>query len=201
MGEMRLFVAVNLPAEIRDRLAAVQDRLRRAQADVSWVRAENLHITLKFLGETEEKRLDRIRDVLAEVARAYAPFSLQVTGAGSFGGRVPRVVWAGVSEGADLLTRLAWQVESALSRVGFPKEKRSLTAHLTLGRVRSPRNVEALLMALREFQTDSFGTAMVRQFDLMRSELRPSGSVYTMLEGFILSQPDARPGREGGHAG
>ena len=198
---MRLFVAVNLPPDVRERLGAVQDRLRRAQADVSWVRVENLHVTLKFLGETEEKRLDRIRDVLAEVARAGAPFPLRVTGVGSFGGRVPRVVWAGVSEGADCLTRLARQVESALSRVGFPKENRSFTAHLTLGRVRSPRNAEALLMALQEFQTDSFGMTTVRQFDLMRSELRPGGSVYTVLSGFILGQPDARPCGEECHAG
>ncbi|MBI2164648.1 MAG: RNA 2',3'-cyclic phosphodiesterase, partial [candidate division NC10 bacterium] len=70
---MRLFVAVNLPSEVRERLAAVQDRLRRAQADVSWVRAENIHVTLKFLGDVEAKRLERIRPALAGVARAGAP--------------------------------------------------------------------------------------------------------------------------------
>jgi len=198
---MRLFVALDLPLDVRERLAAVQDRLRRTHADVSWVRVENLHITLKFLGETEEKRLDQIRDVLAEVARACAPFPLQVTGVGSFGGRTPRVVWAGVSEGADHLTRLAGQVESALARVGFPKEKRSFSAHLTLGRVRSPKNAEALLAALHEFRAEKFGTLAATEFQLMQSELRPTGSVYTMLERFPLKAREGEEKSEDRHAG
>jgi len=183
---MRLFVAVNLPSEIRERLAAVQDSLRRAQAEVSWVRAENIHVTLKFLGETEEKRLERIRPALDEVANAGAPFSMELSGVGSFGGRIPRVVWVGVGDGAEPLIQLAGRVEAALARVGFPKERRGLTAHLTLGRVRSPKNAEALLASLQEFRAEKFGTVAATQFELMQSELRPTGSVYTVLEKFPL---------------
>ncbi len=188
---MRLFVAVSLPSEIRNRLAAVQDQLRRAQADVSWVRAENVHVTLKFLGEVEEKRLDKIRPALTDVARAAAPFSMEVAGLGSFGGRNPRVVWVGVGEGAEQLVQLAGQVEGALGRVGFPKERRGFTAHLTLGRVRSSRNTEALLAALQESQAERFGTVTATQFELMQSELRPSGSVYTVLDRFPLGEASA----------
>jgi 2'-5' RNA ligase len=183
---MRLFVAMNLPSEIRDRMAAVQDRLRRAQADVSWVRAENIHVTLKFLGETEPKRLQRVRPALAEVARAGASFSMQVSGVGSFGGRIPRVVWVAVGDGAETLTQLAASIEVALGRVGFPKERRGFTAHLTVGRVRSPRNTEALVAALQEFHAEKFGTFSATEFELMQSELHPSGSVYTVLEKFPL---------------
>jgi len=183
---MRLFVALNLPSEIRDRLAAAQDRLRRVQADVSWVRAENIHVTLKFLGETEEKRLERIRPALHEVARAGAPFSMGIAGVGSFGGRVPRVVWVGVGDGAEPLVGLAGRIETALARLGFPKERRGFTAHLTLGRVRSGRNAEALLAGLQEVQAEQFGTLAAAAFELMQSELRPSGSVYTVLERFPL---------------
>ena len=179
---MRLFVAVNLPGEIRERLATVQDRLRDVQADVSWVRPENLHVTLKFLGETEEKRLPSIRLALAEVSRAVSPFSMEVAGVGSFGGRVPRVVWVGVREGAQPLVDLARQVENALARLGIPKEKREFTAHLTLGRVRSPRNAQGLLARLQEVRGEEFGTIAARAFELMQSELRPSGSIYTVLE-------------------
>jgi 2'-5' RNA ligase len=179
---MRLFVAVNLPAQIRERLAAEQDRLRRAQADVSWVRAENIHVTLKFLGETEEKRLDRIRPALLEVARGSVPFRIQVSGLGSFGGRVPRVVWVGVQEGAEPLSRLAKDVEAAMARLGFPKERRGFSAHITLGRVRSARNAEALLTALAQAETGPLGSVEVNQFELMQSELRPTGSVYTVLD-------------------
>ncbi len=184
---MRLFVAINLPAEIRERLAAEQDRLRRAQADVSWVRAENIHVTLKFLGETEEKRLDRIRPALLEVARGSAPFRIQVSGLGSFGGRVPRVVWVGVQEGAEPLSRLAKDVEAAMARLGFPKEKRGFSAHITLGRVRSAKNAEALLTALAQAETGPLGSVEVNQVELMQSELRPTGSVYTVLDRYPFS--------------
>jgi 2'-5' RNA ligase len=185
---MRLFIAVNLPSEVRERLAAEQDRLRRAQADVSWVRAENIHVTLKFLGETEEKRLERIRPALREVARSGAPFSIQVSGLGSFGGRIPRVVWVGLQEGAEPLSRLAKDIEAALARLGFPRERRGFTAHITLGRVRSAKNVGALLTALAQTETGPFGSVEVNQFELMRSELRPTGSVYTVLDRFPLAQ-------------
>jgi 2'-5' RNA ligase len=183
---MRLFVAVNLPSEVRGRLAAEQDRLRRAQADVSWVRPENIHVTLKFLGETDEKRLDRIRPALFEVARASASFRIRVSGLGSFGGRIPRVVWVGVQEGAEPLSRLAQAVEAAMARLGFPKERRGFTAHITLGRVRSARNAEALLAALAQPETGPPGSVEVNQFELMQSELRPTGSVYTVLDRFPL---------------
>jgi 2'-5' RNA ligase len=189
---MRLFVAVSLPPEVRERLAAVQDRLRRTQADVSWVRAENIHVTLKFLGETEEKRLERIRPALDEVARAGEPFPMEVAGVGSFGGRIPRVVWVGVGEGAERLTQLAGRIEKALGRVGFPTERRGFTAHLTLGRVRSPRNAEALLAALQEFHAEGFGSVMTTEFELMRSDLKPTGSVYTVLERFPLGPQASR---------
>jgi 2'-5' RNA ligase len=183
---MRLFVAVHLPDELRERLATVQDRLRRAQADVSWVKPGNLHITLKFLGETEPRQLDRIRSALADAAQGAAAFAAEVAGIGTFGGRTPRVVWVGIRGGATPLVALARVVEDALAGVGIAKEKRGFTAHFTLGRVRSTRNLEVLLAALRAEPLDAFGTARVDQFSLMESELNPSGSIYTMRERFSL---------------
>jgi 2'-5' RNA ligase len=183
---MRLFVAVHLSEEIRARLATLQDRLRRAQADVSWVKPGNLHITLKFLGETEPRRLDRIRPALADAAQGTAGFTAEVAGVGTFGGRIPRVVWVGVRDGATPLVALARAVEDALAGVGIAKEKRGFTAHFTLGRVRSPRNLEALLAALRAEPAEGFGTVRVDQFSLIESELNPSGSIYTVRDRFSL---------------
>jgi 2'-5' RNA ligase len=183
---MRLFVAVHLPEEIRERLATVQNRLRRAQADVSWVKPGNLHITLKFLGETESGQLDRIRSALADAAQGIAAFAAEVTEVGTFGGRMPRVVWAGVRDGATSIAALARAVENALAGVGVAREKRDFTAHFTLGRIRSPRNLEALLAALRAEPADGFGTVRVEQFALMESELNPSGSIYTVRDWFPL---------------
>jgi len=194
---MRVFVAVSLPDELRGRLGEIQERLRRAQADVSWVKPGNLHITLKFLGEVEPKRLDRIRSALAEVACTVSPFTLSVAGLGTFGGRIPRVVWVGAREGADALTDLAMGVEAALSRVGFPREKRGFTAHFTLGRVRSPRNVDALLAAIRAEEAEGLGSVMVNQCILMQSELHPSGSTYTAVDRFALGTTAKGDGGQG----
>ena len=199
---MRLFVALNLSPEMRERLAALQDRLRCHQADVSWVRAENIHVTLKFLGETEEKRLPRVRAALAEAAQGQAAFSLEVEGVGSFGGRVPRVIWVGVERGAEPLVRLAGRIESVLAQVGFPKERRGFSPHLSLGRVRSPRNAEALLAGLLEARAERFGTVRASSFELMQSEFRPSGSVYTVVDRFPLAAENDRGDGQGApHAG
>jgi 2'-5' RNA ligase len=183
---MRLFVAVHLPTEVRERLAQAQDRLRGARADVSWVKPANLHLTLKFLGEIEPKRVERVCAVLAEAAAGANCFGITVSALGSFGGRVPRVVWAGIEEGAEPLGTLARAVENGLARLGFPKEKRGFAAHLTLGRVRSATNADALQALLRDAASDRFGEAPVDRFFLMQSELNPSGSIYTVRQEFFF---------------
>ncbi len=183
---MRLFLAVQLPAQVQERLGRVQDRLRDARADVSWVKPANLHITLKFLGEIEPKRLERLQPVLAETASRAAPFVVAIGGVGTFGGRVPRVVWAGIGNGAEPLGSLARAIEGGLARVGFPKEKRAFSAHLTLGRVRSATNLPHLTAVLRETAAEHFGEAPVDRFALMQSELHPSGSIYAVLREFSL---------------
>ena len=183
---MRLFVAIELPPDVQEGLARAQDRLRGAGADVSWVKPTNIHITLKFLGETDPQRLERIGPVLAQAARTVAPFSATVAAIGTFGGRVPRVVWAGVQDGATSLGHLAHAVDDGLVALGFSREKRDFAAHVTLGRVRSPRNVHALLAAVRAEPLDAVGRLWVDRFALMQSELHPSGSIYTDLERFLL---------------
>jgi 2'-5' RNA ligase len=183
---LRLFIAVALPDEVRERLARSQEALRAAQADVSWVKPDNLHLTVKFLGDTERRSLARIQPALQAVAGELAPFSLTLCGLGAFGGRVPRVVWAGVTDGAQPLTALAARVDAALGRVGVPKEKRGFSAHATLGRVRSPRSADALAAAVAAGGAVSFGSVTVRDFVLMQSRLDPQGSVYTVLERYAL---------------
>jgi len=114
------------------------------------------------------------------------PFPCELRGLGSFGGRLPRVVWVGVERGAEPLTRLAEQIEAGMAGLGFSREKRGFTAHLTLGRVRSPRNAERLVSALAEWRREGFGDVTVAQFVLMESQLDPRGSIYTVLQSFPL---------------
>jgi RNA 2',3'-cyclic 3'-phosphodiesterase len=193
---MRLFVAVTLPDAVQEGLGGVQERLRRAQADVSWVRQRNLHATLKFLGEVEAVRLERLRAALAVAAGVTAPFEAVLAGVGTFGGRVPRVVWVGVRDGAEALTALAARVETSLARLGVPRERRGFSAHLTLGRVRSPRNLEALLAAVRDEAETPLGRVTVGAIALVQSELDPAGSIYTELDRFALGGVDGE--RDGG---
>ncbi|MBI4537817.1 MAG: RNA 2',3'-cyclic phosphodiesterase [candidate division NC10 bacterium] len=183
---MRLFVAVHLPEEIRERLAAVQDRLRAVRADVSWVRPGNIHLTLKFLGEVEPARQEGIRAALREVARGSEPCEAAVAGVGSFGGRIPRVIWAGITGGAEALGKLAGRVDAAMAGVGFSREKRPFAPHLTLGRVRSPRKAAELLAALRAEAQADLGATRVTAIFLMESQLNPQGSIYTVVERFLL---------------
>jgi 2'-5' RNA ligase len=190
---LRLFIAVTLPDDVRERLARSQEALRAAQADVSWVKPDNLHLTVKFLGDTDRRSLARIQPALQAVAGQLGPFGLALCGLGAFGGRVPRVVWVGVSEGAAPLADLAERVDAALGRVGVPRDKRGFSAHATLGRVRSARNADALVTAVSAAGAEPFGSVAVRDFVLMQSQLNPQGSVYTVLERFRLGA-EAPPG-------
>ena len=127
------------------------------------------------------KPLSYVRATCAKVA----PLKLRAERIGCFPDlRFPRVVWVGAQAGSAQLTELARRMEDGLGRVGFPKEKRGFTAHFTLGRVRSPRNIESLLAALREETAEGFGTAPVGWFSLIQSELNPSGSIYTEMGRF-----------------
>jgi PncC family amidohydrolase len=167
-GGMRLFVAVHLSQEIRDGLASLQDRLRRAQADVSWVKPANLHITLKFLGETEPKRLESIGSELTEAARSAAPFSLAVAG-GYVRWPHPRVVWAGGGGGAPAEALPACR---KLARLGFPKERRRFWPISPWG---------------------GFGLRDARSCG--RDPHEPTAAGDRLREGFVLAQASSTRGR------
>lgn len=174
-----------MPDDLRSRLALEIDGLRRHTSGVSWVAAENLHITLKFLGSVDESRLAEIGDALRRVASVPA-FDVAVGGLGAFPTPArPRVIWAGTAA-APAFARLAEDADRALVALGFPAEARGFTPHVTLGRVREPRGDAALAAALAAAATRPFGTLRVWRVSLMRSELSPRGPRYTELAGIAL---------------
>jgi 2'-5' RNA ligase len=179
---MRLFIAINIPDEVKEGIAGVQKRLKSAPADVHWVRTDRLHLTLKFLGETDEARLD---DLAAAVARSCAglkPFRVSVGGVGAFPApERPRVVWLGIREGAPELTAIAGRLDEELAPLGYEKERRPFTAHLTLGRVRSRRNLADLTKKMASLADAAAGAFEVTGVDVMRSILHPSGAEYQCL--------------------
>ena len=186
----RLFVAVELPDEIRAALAALQDELRRHVPEgLRWVRQEGIHLTLKFLGETPAERLPAIQQALEQAAGASRPHALSLGGLGTFGsGSRPQVLWIALDGDVDATSALQQQVEGGLEPLGYSRERRPFAPHLTLARVRpeSARAVAAPLGGALEAVRPPRGEMQVRELALMRSFLRPGGAVYRAVATFPL---------------
>ena len=156
---------------------------------MSWVAAENLHVTLKFLGGIDEAGVPPVIDALGAAVRRHARFAIEVGGLGAFpSASRARVLWAGVVGGDGALRALAATVETALAALGFPREERPFSPHITLGRVREPRRAPELADGLTAGATRRFGRVDVAQVTLMRSDLSSRGARYTPLAGLPLSR-------------
>ena len=181
---LRCFVAVELSPEVREAVARAQTAVRAAAptADVRWANPAGLHLTLEFLGGVEETRVPAVVEALAGAVEASAPLALVAAGLGGFpSARRPRVVWAGIAEGAEGLRRLAAAVEGALAPLGFPPEARPFSGHVTIGRVRSPRGLDRLAGAIAAAAEISFGSWTATDVVLYRSHLRRTGAVYEAM--------------------
>lgn len=182
---MRTFIAIDLPSEIRRKIAQLQDLLKPTTTQVRWTRPEGLHLTLKFIGEIPPNKAEEATSRLASI-RVPAPLSIAVRGAGYFpNARSPRVIWVGVEGGPDL-PALAAQVEEVLGPLGIPKENRAFSAHLTLGRVKVPDKIPVLQEVLRRQEPLEFGSFSANEFFLYESQLSPGGSVYRKMARFAL---------------
>jgi 2'-5' RNA ligase len=186
MESVRSFIAIELSPDILRQVARLQERVKADMIPglVRWTRPEGIHLTLKFLGDVQADRLAAIAETLQTACASYLPFSLSIDGMGVFPNpRRPRVVWIGVDEPTGTLNRLQRDVDRAIAPLGFPSERRPFSPHLTLGRVkrgRSPAELEALGQYASRARV-RVGEMVVHAVHLMRSDLRPSGAVYTEL--------------------
>jgi 2'-5' RNA ligase len=183
MARLRTFLAVDLGKAIRDRCVALQETLLRGGADVKWVEPDNLHVTLLFLGEVEDRDVAALCRAVADVCGRYAPFRASIEAVGCFPNpRRPRVVWVGVGEGAAELVALHDDLEGPLMDLGcYRREERRYTPHVTLGRVRGDRPAAGLAAALARQANWQGGVTEVREVRVLSSELTPQGPVYTLL--------------------
>jgi len=178
---VRLFAAVNLPDRDKAQLAQILDELRNESADVRWVSADSLHLTLKFLGEVADGDVDSVRTALARAAGTIPVFQMTVRGFGTFPAKTrARVFWIGV-EGPAELYQLRESVEREIAPLGFPTEKRSFQAHITLGRVRANGRVDSTTVDRMARHVGYNAVTTVRSADLMRSYLSPHGARYELL--------------------
>jgi 2'-5' RNA ligase len=183
MPRVRTFIALDPGPAIRDRMITLQKELARAGADVKWVEPDNLHITLLFLGEVEDRDLVSVCQAVTETAETRGAFEVSIEGAGCFPNmRRPRVVWLGVGRGAADIAGLHDALEEPLLQLGcYRREERKYTPHVTLGRVQGDESTDALSAALLKNKGYQAGTADIREVQVMSSELSPRGPVYTVM--------------------
>jgi 2'-5' RNA ligase len=182
MKRIRTFIAVDPGKAIRDRLVALQQALQRAGAQCKWVEPENLHITLLFLGEVDMPTVPQVCDAVKQAVSDQGAFAMTVEHTGCFPNpRRPRILWAGVGEGAQELVALHDAIEGPLMELGcYRREERKYTPHLTLGRARGERQGDLSAVMARHADWKG-GETTVKEVHVMGSELMPHGPVYTVL--------------------
>lgn len=179
---IRTFIGIELPQHVHDSIQRVQDQLKPLMPDVRWTKYGNVHLTLKFLGDVSIKKLDRVIEGTRKVAVKFQTFDLCLRGLGAFPNiRKPSVVWIGVSKGYDAVQKLAEELEASMERLGFPREKRAFSPHLTIGRVRDVRDPASMERAFRETEIDVVGEFSVEKISVIKSQLDPAGSIYTTI--------------------
>ena len=182
MEFIRTFIALEIPEDLRETLSRVQQKLIQKTGGIRWVKPENIHLTLKFLGSTRKDKAEEVCRVLEQTAEGISPFAFNVSGVGAFPNiRNPKVIWAGINADDSLLL-FQKKLEDALSSVGFPKEKRSFSPHLTLGRVKDTKARKDLRNILEKYSNEGLGSFEFLRIIFFRSDLQPSGPVYSVLK-------------------
>ena len=177
---MRTFIAVELDGATREAVVGLAGRVARAVSGVRWVKPDNIHITIRFLGEISPETRDLVERVLRNAALEFSPFGVTVEELGAFPSlRKPRVLWVGIGRGKKELRSLHSKIEKKLAEAGIPAEKRSYKPHITIGRLKRPPGSDKLADIVgRERVISSF---VVDKVVLFKSELRPEGAVHSAI--------------------
>ncbi|HVL15744.1 MAG TPA: RNA 2',3'-cyclic phosphodiesterase [Gemmata sp.] len=183
MPRTRTFIGIDIAEDVRDRAVALQEALAKTGAGVKWASPEGLHVTLLFLGDVDDRELHAVCRATQEAAAREPAFALAVSGVGAFpNARRPKVVWAGITEGAESLQRLHDDLETRMLALGcYRKEDRGYTPHLTLGRVRGEADGQTLAPELARLAGWEGGRTAVEEVLVFSSELDRDGPVYTVI--------------------
>lgn len=181
---IRSFLAFDIESDtVLNRLANVQRHLVQTGADMKPVEPQNIHITVRFLGNIPPAIVERVFDEITQVK--FTPFTVQIKGLGAFPNpHYPKVVWAGITKGADQLKSVFSQIEPTLRRLGFTPDHRGFSPHLTIARVRSGRNKQQLASFLTKNLNYEFGAVNAKCLRLKKSTLTPKGPIYSTLKEF-----------------
>jgi len=187
MDLIRTFVSVEIPEKFSEQIVNIQKELEKTKPDIKWVEPENFHFNLKFLSSRTEAEITKISEKTKAVTLRHKKFMLSIEQIGCFpSDSSPRVVWLGVQQGKEEISNLANDIDESCSKLGIEKEKRKFEPHLTLGRIRSLKNQEALVKKINENRNIQIGTFKVSKILLMQSKLSPKGPTYSILGKYDL---------------
>ena len=177
--QFRGFIAVDIDAF--PKLLEFEKEIKETGANVKLVEPENVHITLKFLGDTDESRIDEIDKIMKDAVKEIDPFNIQLEGAGVFPNQnYIKVIWIGIEQG-EPIGLIARKIDEPLSKIGFKKEKRGFSPHLTIARVKSANGKDGILHVIEKYRDVQFVDIRVDSIKLKKSDLTPKGPIYTTL--------------------
>ncbi|MDP3142993.1 MAG: RNA 2',3'-cyclic phosphodiesterase [Candidatus Omnitrophota bacterium] len=179
---LRTFIAIELNPQIKQELAKIQSELKKSGADAKWVKPENIHLTLKFLGATAVDKIETINQALQDVAKNHSSFEMAIAQLGAFP-RIesPRIIWLDINQGKEILKNLAREIEEKISVLGFPKENRPFQTHITLARIKSSLNRIDLAKKLKE-TTPLPLSQRIDKITFLKSTLTPQGPNYEIIK-------------------
>ncbi|MBA4348872.1 MAG: RNA 2',3'-cyclic phosphodiesterase [Thermodesulfovibrio sp.] len=185
---MRCFIAIELPQDIKESISSLIDKLRHISKGIRWVPVENIHLTIKFLGEVKDDLIPEIEKRLSSIRMNHGSFSVAVRRTGAFPNfKYPNILWMGIDESEDL-SRLYSDIDKTMSELGFEKENRKFSPHLTIGRVKDTKGIEPVFKEIYTLQDNLFGSIEAKEILLMKSVLKPTGAEYSKIAGFKLGE-------------
>ena len=188
MNTLRAFIAVEIDNLTRQKISELISDLKKSNADAKWITENQMHLTLKFLGNIEEGRIQEISDALSSISNNFSSFAIRFSAMGAFPNlNHPAVIWFGVDKGAESLIKLNHEIENSMERSGFAKEGREFKPHFTLARVRSHKNILNLAKLIQKTGFASENDIKIDKLTLFQSVLNPKGAIYTPLATYLLS--------------
>ncbi len=178
---IRAFIAIVLPESVMERLRIEVNVVRKLESGIRWIKPENIHLTLKFLGDIPGDRVSEIVKTVERSVKGKTAFQLSIQGTGAFPNcKRPKVLWAGINQGKHEIIKLATDIDVALSGLGFQKEKRQFSPHITVGRLKYFKNIDKVITQFKQLFTQD-EAMLVENIQLIKSTLKPSGAEYTPL--------------------
>ena len=184
---IRAFVAIEINEEIKNKLSEFLTQPKKIDADVKWVACENIHLTLKFLGHIEENILPALNKIINDAASCLRPFDINIENIGAFPSlKKPRVIFVCAQDKESNLLKIFEMIDKGIEELGIMRESKKYVGHITLGRIKSRKNVPRLINALNSGVGYFFGQEKVNHISLMQSKLTPKGPIYTRLKNFTI---------------